>query len=102
MTKDMLLQELTLFWLKLRYFGGLLKDAPRIIWEGSAGVGQFADRWFAVLTAVAVAIALIAWLVRLIKAPWKEKPGILLHALIVLLIVAVILFFTLRGIDIPA
>jgi hypothetical protein len=102
MTKEMLLRELTLFWMKLRYFAGLLKDAPRIIWEGSAGVGQFADRWFVVLTAAAVAIALLAWVVRLLKAPWKEKPGILLHTLVVLFIVAIILFFSLRGIDIPA
>jgi len=101
MTKEMLLHELTLFWLKLRYFAGILKDAPRIIWEGSAGVGQFADRWFAVLTGAAVAVALLAWVVRLLKAPWKEKPGILLHTLVVLLIVAVILFFVLRGIDVP-
>ena len=101
MSKEVILQELTEFWLKLKFFAGRFLDAPRMMWESTEGSGQLADRWFTLLTLALVAIALIAWLVRLLKAPWKKKPGILLHTLLVLLVVAIILFFTLRGIELP-
>ena len=99
--RETLANELSLFWLKLRFFGGKTTQAwHSFLSEGPGGVSK-GDFAMMVLTLLAVALFLIGGVFRFLKAPWKKKGGMLLTALLVILIVAILLFFSLRAVELP-
>lgn len=100
MTREMLVEELTLFWQKLVYLFGKMTEMVRglRVDPGSVSKGDLA---MMLATAAVILLFVLGGILRFLKAPWKKKPGMLLQTLLVILVVAVILFFALRGVKLP-
>ena len=98
--KETIVQELTLFWEKLRYFALRLSEMPRSLIEDPSSVSK-GDLAMMAVTALLIVGFLIGGVIRFLKAPWKKKGGMLLSTLLVILIVGTILFFSLRGVELP-
>ena len=98
--KETLTQELTEFWEKLRYFALRLAEMPKALIEDPDSVSK-GDLAMMALTVLLVVGFLIGGVIRFLKAPWKKKGGMLLSTLLLILIVGAILFFSLRGVELP-
>ena len=97
---EALRRELVLCWEKLKYFISLLLDAVRGV-GGEPGSIAKGDLILIGAAALIVALFLLGGLIRLFTEPWKRKGEALLTLLVTLLVLAVILFFVLRAVDVP-
>jgi dolichyl-phosphate-mannose--protein O-mannosyl transferase len=100
MTKGTFVEELALSWEKLKYLLGLLMDLLRGV---ATNPGSVTKGTLIMLGAVLLIVVLIvtACIVRFITEPWKKKGEALLTLLVFLIVLAVILFFVLRAIEVP-
>ena len=93
-------QELSLYWQKLIYcFYKAVAGIKTIVLDGT----QDADGELYLLCGILLALAAILLITaaRLLFAPWKKKPGVLLRFGILTLVLAVGAFFALRGYALP-
>ena len=95
-----IVQEIVLSWEKLKYLCALMLDLARGI---AADPGSVSRGTLIMLGAVLLIVVLfvIGGLIRFIAEPWKKKGEALLTLLVFLLVLAVILFFVLRTIEVP-
>ena len=100
MTKGSFIQELALSWEKLKYICALMLDLARGI---AADPGSVPKGTLILIGAVLLIVVLfvIGGLIRFIAEPWKKKGEALLTLLAFLLVLAVILFFVLRAVELP-
>ena len=100
MSLQTLEQELELFWQKLCYFGAQFWDFARQVVADPSMV-QRSDLVLMCATLLIVALFLVGGVIRFITEPWKKKGESLLGTLLVILALAVIAFFVLRGVPLP-
>ena len=93
-------QEILLCWEKLKYFAAVLYDLARGVVAEPGSIAR-GDLILMGAAAPIVALFLLGGLIRFITEPWKKKGEALLTMLIFLIVLAVILFFVLRAIEIP-
>ena len=95
-----ILREILLCWEKLKYFAALLYDLLRgaVAEPGSIARG---DLILIGAAAVIVALFVLGGLIRFFTEPWKKKGEALLTLLVTLLVLAVLLFFALRAVEVP-
>ena len=93
-------QEILLCWEKLKYFASLLYDLARgvVAEPGSIARGDLILMGAAVII---VALFLLGGLIRFFTEPWKKKGEALLTLLVTLLVLAVLLFFAMRAVNVP-
>ena len=100
MSSETIWQELELFRQKIAYFfGQFLLFARQLIRDPS--IVPRGDLVLMGATALIVVLFLLGGLTRFFTEPWKKKLESLLVTLAVLLTLAVIAFFLLRGVALP-
>ena len=77
----------------------LLKDAPRKLWEGTAG--SAAHRTEMLIVMIPIALVVLYLLVSFLKAGWREKLRFLWTALLVIVVLLIIFYvgFKITGIS---
>ena len=93
-------QELELFWQKISYYFGQFAVFVRQLIRDPSIVSR-TDLVMMCAAALIVALFVIGALIRFITEPWKKKGESLLILLAVLVVLAVIAFFVMRGIPLP-
>ena len=91
---DVFKDKMAMFWEQLCELFSQAKDAPRMIWEGSAE--EPGTRIFLILAMIGVGSVILYSLVSFIKSSWKTRLWMLMILLIVLLVLAVIFYFALN------
>lgn len=89
---DWLQQQLFALWDKLKIIFERALDAPAIIRAWSEGRASFGDR-AALVTAIVLVIAVVAWVINFFKAGFWKKLGMMLSAALVILAAAIALSF---------
>ena len=88
--------ELAWFLPELRKFWEKVREAPRLIREGTAGQSILSDRLFAILLQVLLVLGAISLLHSFFKARWKGKLLILAVIVGIVLFLLLLLYFSLR------
>ena len=96
----MITEEIVRAWEKLKYLCALMLDLARGV---AADPGSVAKGDLILMGAALLIVALFAigWLIRFITEPWKKKGEALLTLLVTLLVLAVLLFFAMRAVEVP-
>lgn len=97
MSMEWLQQQLFALWDKLKIIFERALDAPAIIRAWSEGHASFGDK-AALVTAIVIVIAVVAWVVNFFKAGFWKKLGMLLSAALLIVAAAIVLsFFSTAG-----
>ena len=97
MSMDWLRQQLYALWDKLKDIFDRALNAPEIIRAWSEGRASFGDK-AALIAAIVIVIAVVAWVVNFFKAGFWKKLGMLLSAALLVVAAAVVLsFFSTTG-----
>ena len=84
----------------MKYFAAVLYDLARGVVAEPGSIAR-GDLVLIGAAALIVALFLLGGLIRFITEPWKKKGEALLTLLVTLLVLAVVLFFALRAVNVP-